>query len=247
MKIAISIPVYDGKLPVQTASCLFEELAIARQCGDVVSVRFNPNCSNVVMGRNILAKTFLDAGEDRLFFLDADVTWKPGAILRLCHLPVDFVGGAYPLKHEDERYPVRWLDQSDVTGVELSAKSMLIDVAGIPGGFLSLARDVFTRLEKAYPNRRVNHFEDNFHAYFQMPYHHGLLWGEDSFFCQEWRDIGGQIYLDPDLVLTHWDFNRPYRGHVGNWLKKHGGVPRGIPLPECKNADETEGVLLDRA
>lgn len=236
MKIAVSIPVYDGKLPVQTAAHLFEELALARQMGDVVTIRFNPNCSNVVMGRNVLAKMFLDSDEDRLFFLDSDVTWTPGAILRLCHMPVDFVGGAYRLKldHKEE-YPVRWLDQPDVTGITLSDKSTLLDVGGIPGGFLSLSRDVFTKLEAAHPGRRVNHFEDDFHAYFQMPFHHGLLWGEDSYFCKEWVEAGGKIYLDPSLELTHWDFNRPYCGHVGKWLQKNGGIPRGMPLPDEPN------------
>ena len=232
MKISIAIPVYDGKLPIQTAACLFEELALARQSGDIVSIRFNPNCSNVVMGRNVLAQKFLDSGEDRLFFLDSDVTWKPGSILRLCHLPVDFVGGAYRQKTDNEQYPVMWLDQPEVTGITLSDKSVLLDVGGLPGCFLSLSRDVFTRLEAAYPDRRMSHFEDSFHAYFQMPYHHGLLWGEDSYFCHEWREIGGAIYLDPELELAHWDFNKPYRGHIGNWLKKNGGVPRGTPLPK---------------
>lgn len=235
MKISIAIPVYDGKLPVQTAAHLFEELALARQMGDSITIRFNPNCSNVVMGRNVLAKMFLDAGEDRLFFLDSDVTWTPGAILRLCRMPVDFVGGAYRLKKDNEEYPVRWLDQPEVTGIALSDKSTLLDVGGIPGGFLSLSRDVFTKLEAGYPDRRVNHFEDDFHAYFQMPFHHGLLWGEDSYFCKEWCEIGGKIYLDPSLELTHWDFNRPYRGHIGKWLTKNRGIPRGMPLPDEPN------------
>lgn len=232
MKISVAIPVYDGKLPVQTAAHLFEELALARNMGDTLTIRFNPNCSNVVMGRNILAKMFLEAGEDRLFFLDSDVTWTPGAILRLCHLPVDFVGGAYRLKKDEEEYPVRWLDQPDVTGIELSDKSTLLDVGGVPGGFMSLSRDVFTKLEAAYPGRRVNHFEDDFHAYFQMPFHRGLLWSEDTYFCEEWHAIGGEIYLDPSLELTHWDFNRPYPGHIGKWLTKNGGIPRGSRLPE---------------
>lgn len=234
---------YDGKIPVQTATHLFEELALAKQIGDSITVRFNPNCSNVVLGRNVLTKMFLDSNEDRLFFLDSDVTWTPGAILRLCHLPVDFVGGAYRLKKDKEEYPVRWMDQPDVTGITLSDQSMLLDVGGIPGGFMSLSRDVFTKLESAYPDRRVNHFEDDFHAYFQMPFHHGLLWGEDSYFCKEWLSVGGKIYLDPSLELTHWDFNRPYPGHVGKWLQKNGGIPRGMPLPDEPNYSERAAQL----
>jgi hypothetical protein len=62
-------------------------------------------------------------------------------------------------------------------------------------------------------------FDKQSFAYFQMRFDDGMLWGEDSYFCKEFSDLGGKVYLYPELELTHWDFNRPFKGHIGNWLK----------------------------
>jgi hypothetical protein len=94
----------------------------------------------------------------------------------------------------------------------------------LPGGFLSLSRKVFETLKAAHPEREYEHFGKRAHCWFQMRFEDGHLWGEDSYFCKEWRDTGGKVLLDPELTLTHWDFNKPYVGHIGNWLKSRAGV-----------------------
>lgn len=224
MKIFVAIPVYDGKLPVETARAIFDELVISRQTGDELSLHFLPSCSHAAMGRNQLAQDFMNSDCDRLVFLDADVTFEPGCLLKIARCPVDFVGGAYRYKFETENYPVGWLAE----GGELWADDLgLIEVRCLPGGFLSLSRKVFETLKDKFPERSYEHFGRTAHCYFQMLFSEGSLWGEDSYFCKEWRDAGGKVYLDPELALTHWDFNRPYRGHIGNWLKsqiKHSEV-----------------------
>jgi hypothetical protein len=220
MKILVAIPVYDGKLPVETARCLFNEQHVAVGGGDDFSVRFLPACSHPAMGRNQLANDFMNSDADRLVFLDSDVTFTPGSLVKIARHPVDFVGGAYRFKLEEESYPVGWLDTP-----QLWADSHgLLEVATLPGGFLSLSRMVFQVLKAAHPEREYEHFGRTAHCYFQMPFHNGHLYGEDSFFCKEWRDAGGKVLLDPELSLTHWDFNRPFAGHIGNWLKRRAGL-----------------------
>jgi len=27
------------------------------------------------------------------------------------------------------------------------------------------------------------------------------------------------VFLDPEINLTHWEFNKPYVGNIGNFLK----------------------------
>lgn len=220
MKIFVAVPVYDGKVPVETVRCLLDEQIIARGCGDEIQVRFLPSCSHAAMGRNQLAYDFMASGLDRLIFLDADVTCAPGSLTKIAHFPVDFVGGAYRYKFDEENYPVGWSDKADLWSDELG----LIEVTSLPGGFLSLSRKVFEVLKAAHPDREYRHFGTTNHAYFTMPWQDGALYGEDSFFCKSWRDSGGKIYLDPDLELTHWEFNRPFVGHIGNWLKRRAGL-----------------------
>lgn len=219
MKILVAIPVYDGKLPVETARCLIHEQSAAILIGDDISFSFLPSCSHPAMGRNQLAQQFMDSDSGRLVFLDADVTFEPGALIRLAHHDAEFVGGAYRYKFDAENYPVGWLDKPELWADDRG----LIEVGTLPGGFLALSRSVFEKLKIAHPDRAYEHFGRNAHCYFQMPFKDGRLYGEDSHFCKDWRDAGGKVFLDPELSLTHWDFNRPYPGHIGKWLKSRAG------------------------
>lgn len=219
MKILVAIPVYDGKLPVETVRCLLNEQALVLGTGNEIQVRFLPNCSHAAMGRNQLAKEFMDSDCDRLVFLDSDVTCEPGAIVKIAHFKADFVGGAYRFKFDEENYPVGWLPHDLYANPE-----GLLEVSCLPGGFLSLSRRVFEKLKEAHPDREYEHFGKKCHAYFTMPWMDGALYGEDSYFCKSWRDLGEKVYLDPEITLTHWDFNKPYIGHIGNWLKRRAGL-----------------------
>ena len=224
MKILVAIPVYDGKLPIQTVRCLLEEQLLCAANGDEVSFQFLPSCSNPANGRNYLAKQFLDSNCDRLVFLDSDVTFKAGALHKIAHHPVEFVGGAYRYKHEPEEYPVGWLARPELRANEHG----LLEVHSLPGGFLSLSRGVFEKLKEAHPDRKYFHLGHEYHAYFALPFSNGQLLGDDSSFCADWQSLGGAIYLDPELFLVHWDYNRPYPGHIGNWLKQRSGLaPKG--------------------
>jgi hypothetical protein len=214
MKIVVATPVYDGKLPIETARALFNEQSLALLGGDELIFRFLPSCSHPAMGRNQLAQDFLESDAERLVFLDADVTFDLGHLLKIAKHPVDFVGGAYRFKMAEEKYPVGWLE-----GILQADKNGLLEVGTLPGGFLSLSRNVFEKLKAAHPEREYEHFSKKAHAYFQMPFANGYLCGEDSYFCLEWRALGEKVFLDPELTLTHWDFNKPYVGHIGNWLK----------------------------
>lgn len=150
---------------------------------------------------------------ERLIFLDADISFEPGSILKLAHQKDDFVGGAYRFKQETENYPVGWT-MNDLYANEFGH----LEVLSLPGGFLSISRKVFEDIKAAKP-RPFEHFGQQMNCWFQMQYENGMLFGEDSGFCKEWRELGGQVWLDPELTLTHWDFNKPYVGHIGKWLK----------------------------
>lgn len=220
MKIFVAIPVYDGKLHVQSVRSLFSEQYIANGIGDDLRVNFLTSMAGIALGRNQLAYEFMDSDCDRMVFLDSDVTFEPGALVKLAHMPADFVGGCYRYKRTEECYPMGWLHDPEKKGL-WADKNGLIEVNGLPTGFLALSRKVFQTMKDKFPERELKeHFGHKGFAYFQMPFIDGHLHGEDNFFCREWRDAGGKIYLDPEIKLTHWDFNpTPHVGHIGSWLK----------------------------
>lgn len=219
MKILVAMPVYNWMVPADTVRCLLNEKTCAHLLGDDLIVEFLPGCSHPAMGRNQLAKAFMESDCERLVFLDSDVTFDPGSLLKVAHYPVDFCGGVYRLKKENEEYPVGWIPENK----ELWTNELgLLEVAALPGGFMSLSRNVFETIQKAHPNRWFDHFGKTTYAYFEMPYKQESqqMFGEDGEFCTLWRTLNGKIYLDPNLTLVHHDFKpTPYKGNIGEWLK----------------------------
>lgn len=197
---------------MQSVACLLAETLLASKLDIEINVLFMPSCANIALGRNQLVKEFLASDSDRLVFLDADVTFEPGSLINIATHPVDFVGGAYRFKTSVESYPVQLLSVPKDHG-----PNGLVEVAMVPTGFLSLSRKVFEKFEAHYPDRRYQVGGKESFCYFQMPFVHGALFGEDSYFCREWREAGGTVYLDPNLTLTHWHFNTPFRGNFHKW------------------------------
>ena len=212
MKILAAIPAYDRKIACETARSLLLEQGAATLHGHELHVAFIPGTSLITQARNQAVRQFIDSDADRMVFVDADVAWETGSLLRVASHKVDFCGGAYRYKDAEEGYPVGWLDRDELWA---DPDTGLLEVAMLPGGFLSLSREVFVRLAQAHPERAYSFHGQAFQAFFHCPPGDG----EDGAFCRDWRNIGGQVWLDPELTLTHVDGAQSYVGHIGNWLK----------------------------
>lgn len=212
MKLYVAVPAYDGKITIETARSLCNEQVMAALSGQEISIQFVPGGSLVTTVRDRIAGDFLASDADRLIFIDSDVSWELGDLLKLAKHPVDFVGGCYRYKQEPEAYPVHYLDKPELWA---DPETGLLEVSALPAGFLCLSRDVFTRLKEAFPNRTYKHFDHEMHAYFWAP----PGGGEDGQFCNEWRQVGGQVWLDPSFTLTHTGGNPDFTGNIGQWLR----------------------------
>jgi hypothetical protein len=214
--IFVAIPAYDGKVCGETVGSLVQELAIAAKIGVSVSVSILPGCSLITHARNQLVRDFYSSGADRLMFIDADVAWEPGSLMQVATRDVELVGGAYRKKFAEEDYPVGWLDKPEL---QADPKTGLLEVAYLPGGFLGITRSVFDKLAKAHPDRLYEFAGHNFIGFFHNPITNGNFLGEDGAFCADWRAIGGKVWLDPELNLTHVGGINQYSGNIGNWLR----------------------------
>jgi hypothetical protein len=80
---------------------------------------------------------------------------------------------------------------------------------------MMIKREVFAKMETAYPELRYKpdhvgqaHFDGSryIHAYFDTIIDHGVsdrYLSEDYMFCQNWRKIGGQVWLCPWMKTQH--------------------------------------------
>lgn len=212
MKLFVAVPAYDRRITCETARALLTEQSAAAQLGVEMVIGFVPGCCYIHTARDNLTRDFLRGDFDRMVMIDSDVGWEVGSLIKVAHHKPDFVAGAYRFKRDVEGYPVGWLDRPELYA---DPETGLLEVAAVPGGFLSLSRNVFDRLREAGIGRPYEHEGQQFYGYFHCPY--GA--GEDGSFCEDWRSIGGQVWLDPELTLTHVDGGASYTGHIGNWLR----------------------------
>lgn len=208
MKIFVGIPAYDRRITCETARALLNEQSAAALLCIELMISFAPGSSLVTTARDNIVRDFLASAFDRLVFVDSDVSWETGSLIKLAHHAEDIVGGAYRLKQDIEAYPVTWLDRELLIADPATG---LLEVGALPGGFLSISRDVFEQL----PKRPYTHQGQQFNAFFRCPYGGG----EDGAFCEDWRALGGRVWLDPELTLSHADGVRNFTGNIGKWLK----------------------------
>jgi len=216
LRLFVAIPAYDGKVGIETVRSLLNEQRAAALLDIELQVGLLPGCSLITMGRNQLVADFLASDCDRLVFVDADVSWNPGELLKLASHPVDVVGGAYRYKKPAEDYPIRWLERDELWA---DPETGLLEVDSVPGGFLAISRKAFEVLREAHPGRAYEHEGRAFHGYFHAPVEAGRIWGEDTAFCNDWRKAGGQVWLDPELHLTRTGGLQQFAGCVGDWLR----------------------------
>lgn len=167
--------------------------------------------------RNILCHRFLHEFPHAtdLFFLDDDIGWPPEAVLRLLEHDVDIVAGAYPWKQDELGFPVSMIADKE-TG-RLIERNGLIKASHVPAGFLRMRRSVVERMAEGqpkYPWRDLNGHTEFIANIFRTGYHEatGERAGEDVDFCWRWADMGGEMWIDPDINFSHNGRKR----YVGN-------------------------------
>lgn len=209
MLVCVGIPTIDGKVCAQTVDSLLAEQVLAQRQGVHLLVQWEIGCSLIGPARNKLARQFLDIPQAAcLVFVDADISWKGGDLVRLAQRAEPVVGGTYRAKQEDERFHVRGTPEP---------VGDLYKVEGLPGGFLKIDRSAFEAIKpELYKESSGRVVAD----YFPTGMHGGRLWGEDYGFCRLWRETGGDVWLDPSIRLRHHDGTRAFDGDPKAWLER---------------------------
>jgi hypothetical protein len=219
-KVFLAIPSHSGEIRVGTFMAVSDTRVEAIRRGIDVHVFCWVGDSLIPNARNIALAEFRASDCTDLVFVDADIGFATDAFFRLISHPVDIVGGAYRFKKDHEDYPVNWLPDPDDKGLHSNPETGLIEVAGMPTGFLRVTRAAADSLAVAYASRTYrSHLAPDIvaHCLFDLVLEDGIYHGEDYAFCKKWRDIGGKVWLDPYIKLDHTG-HKSYRGDIGHWL-----------------------------
>ena len=205
-RVHICMPCYGGQLTESTFMSYIKWSNTARQLGLDWTVETMTNESLISRARNTLTAKFLNTKEStHLMFIDADIGWEPWHLLVMLDAQKDVIGGLYPMKS----LPVKWC-VNGIPGVAEDPNSSLVEVSKTGTGFLLMKRDVFEKLNE-HPAVRTfandiglpRELDVYMKTYFDTAVREGRYYSEDWTFCENWRDLGGQVWVDKRVLLRH--------------------------------------------
>ena len=205
-RVHICMPCYGGQLTESTFMSFIKWANVARQLGIDWTVETMTNESLISRARNTLTAKFLHTKEStHLMFIDADIGWEPWHLLVMLNAQKDVIGGLYPMKS----LPIKWC-VNGIPDAEQNDPSGLIEVTKTGTGFLLIKRDVFDKLN-AHP--AVKSFTNDIgldpalniymKTYFDTAVRENRYYSEDWTFCENYRDLGGKVWVDKRVLLKH--------------------------------------------
>ena len=204
-KVHIAMPCYGGMLTESTFMSFIKWANTARQLNIDWTLETMVNESLISRARNTLTAKFLHMPDaTHLMFIDADIGWEPWHLLVLLNRDVDVIGGLYPMK----TMPIKWV----VNGFEGAEEGPdgFQEVSKAGTGFLLIKKGVFEQMNghpavKQYKNDiGLDPVYDQYlKTYFDTAVRQNRYYSEDWTFCENWRDIGGKIYVDKRVLLRH--------------------------------------------
>ncbi len=204
-RVHICMPCYGGMLTESTFMSYIKWSNTCRQLGIDWTMETMTNESLISRARNTLTAKFLhNKDSTHLMFIDADIGWEPWHLLVMLNRDVDVIGGLYPMKS----LPVKWC----VNGFEGAEEGPdgLQEVSKTGTGFMLIKRHVFEKLD-AHPATRpfANdiglpvELNPYMKTYFDTAVRENRYYSEDWTFCENWRDLGGKVWVDKRVLLKH--------------------------------------------
>jgi hypothetical protein len=216
-RVFLAIPTNRGVSP-ETTQSLFASAVLLDRLGYGVDLAIERGNCHVDDARNALVREFFESDCGELVFIDDDVGFDSTNLARLLSHDVDVVAGIYPKKEDRESFPV-FVE----SGTELWADERgLVEVHGVPTGFLKIRRRVLERLREKAVAYQGNDGK-TYHVIFERLVADGRRWSGDYGFCRKWLAEGGQIFADPALSFTHTG-GKTWAGNLGDYWKRVHGV-----------------------
>jgi hypothetical protein len=168
---------------------------------------------------------FLASPATHLLFADADVGFEPEDVFRLLAARRDVIGGLYPRKRldraaldrsvaDEEPNPfarAMRLEAEPLPPDQVARSGELYTVAATGTGFLMISRAAAQRMVDGYPQLRAGLGDVHgssvtaatmvFDSFVEPET--GVYLNDYGAFCRRWRDLGGQVWVDPGCRIAH--------------------------------------------
>jgi len=242
VNLLVATPCFGGMLSKEYVIGLLNLQSSCITQGIPMNVFTLGNESLITRARNICVAHFLDNPQfTHLLFIDADIGFKSENVFRLIEKDENIVCGIYPKKDLNWAEIIK-LSKENLPPEMIQPKSLMYNVSfpddknvivnngfveTVDGatGFMLIKRDVFVKMKEAYPDLKYtsDHWvnskkldSENTYLFFDCirELESGRYLSEDYTFCRRWRKIGGKIYSDITMPLTHVG-TYAFKGHIG--------------------------------
>jgi len=240
----IGIPSGRSSPRLETAISLTETTLLLEREGIRGDFRVAPNDVYIEQARSALASLFVASSCSHMLCIDDDLQWDAKDVLRLLAADKDFVCAGYRKKIDQEIYTVTPFREASPVCPHCGC----IEMKRANVGFALIHRSVFERLFEAHPELKcinppkyAREIKDNYYVIFHSAVEDGMLWEEDDMFCRRWARIGGRMWLDPAINLTHYG-TKGWTGDIGR-LFVAKDKPKREPIEITDEWEKIQGWL----
>jgi hypothetical protein len=213
-KLFIATPAADGNHVAAYVISLSKTIRKLIEHGIPYEFYVLEKCSVLHHARNRLVSKFLLSDCTHMLFIDSDMGWPDYAPLELLAHDKDVIAAVGCTKEDKPNFCVKFdrdtLKYDRVTG--------LIRVKSVGTGFMMISRRCLERMAKAYEANAYHDVQDPGEMIPQVFWFDVIdneMVGEDFTFCNRWRAMGGEIWIDPTITMTHVG----QKAYVGNYAE----------------------------
>jgi hypothetical protein len=198
----------------------------------------------------LVAKFMANPLFTHLLFIDVDLGYNYEDILKMLWHDKEIMTGAYPIKEINWDKVVNLVNQNcqpdkiaekstrfvvnpvmkDENRIRMENGALSIYDAGT--GFMLIKRSAFEKLFEAYPELKYvddtgalkgNERDYSYALFNSYVDDDGRFLSEDYGFGRYWQKIGGQVWVDPSIELTHLG-RFEYKGRLIDWIVDNATV-----------------------
>jgi len=240
--VMVATPMYGGNGNTMYMSSMLQLQDACHQHGIVFQHCFMMNESLIDRARNGLVHEFLTkSNAEFMLFIDADIQFRPEDVLMMMSQDKDIICSPYPKKHinwpvitsavqvgfTEPAYLEKLVGEYVFSTLDDKTKmEEIVRVSEAGTGMMLIKRSVFKKMEGAFPENAyvsdhsrdvLSGVEKKMFAYFRTGIFDGRYLSEDYYFCHKWREIGGDIWLFPWAITTHYG-TYGFQGSVGHLI-----------------------------
>lgn len=240
--VMVATPMYGGNGNTMYMSSMLQLQDACHQHGIVFQHCFMMNESLIDRARNGLVHEFLTkSNAEFMLFIDADIQFRPEDVLMMMSQDKDIICSPYPKKHinwpvitsavqlgfTEPAYLEKLVGEYVFSTLDNKTKmEEIVRVSEAGTGMMLIKRSVFKKMEGAFPENAyvsdhsrdvLSGVEKKMFAYFRTGIFDGRYLSEDYYFCHKWREIGGDIWLFPWAITTHYG-TYGFQGSVGHLI-----------------------------